>query len=232
MGPLRGVIDPADADGRRNRYLHALHQHVLDRSIKSTRRRFARALDFGCGTGRFLPLLSKYGERVYGVDRTPEMVEAARAYSGSFAEAVLHCQSQRLPFADDYFDLALSFCVLSVTARELFEPCLSELARVIEEDGLLLLYEKVCDQDGLTLEFYRRALQKARFSLVSACPARSSGSRFTALSKRWDLQFLLPLLAALECALGRYRVARHNAPYVEYLLVCEKRKRRNVRLCR
>jgi SAM-dependent methyltransferase len=127
MGLLRGVIDAADERGRRNLYMHTL--------------------DFGCGTGRFLKILSEYGADVYAVDKESCMVEAARKYAGAYAKDIESCSPDRLSFEAAFFDASLI-----------------EMARLLRPSGTLLLLEQVAPKRGLTLFRYFQALRGAGFS--------------------------------------------------------------------
>jgi SAM-dependent methyltransferase len=54
---------------------------TLMENFETSRRRFGLATevmaDIGCGTGRFLRYLTRYGGRLYGVDRSPAMLRIA-----------------------------------------------------------------------------------------------------------------------------------------------------------
>jgi 2-polyprenyl-3-methyl-5-hydroxy-6-metoxy-1,4-benzoquinol methylase len=55
-------------------------EHVLDPVMLSrvTRRHFERALDVGCGEGRFCRMLKAVGVTAIGIDPTQALVEQAR----------------------------------------------------------------------------------------------------------------------------------------------------------
>lgn len=223
MGPLRGVLDPADTRGHKNRYMDYLHRRVLAHALAGTNRRFERALDFGCGTGRFVPLLASYCRELHAVDRSPAMVQAASAYAGECA-ASIGCCNGTLPFSDDSFDLILSFCVLSVTASWLFEPSLRELRRVSAPGALLMLYEQVARDRAFTVERYRSALEHVGFTLKTVLPIRSASSRLTRIAQsRWTPPIIYPLLAAAERQVTqRQRFDFSRETYVEYLFLFER----------
>ncbi len=180
MGPLRGVIDAADESGRRNAYMHTIHTRVLARVLSRTPV-LRRALDFGCGTGRFLQTISEHCPQVYAIDKEPSMVAASREYSGRFAAKIECCSPERTPFASNFFDFVLCAFVLCVTTTELFDTSLAEIARICNPGGSLLLMEQVTSRRGLTLSRYCSALRTAGFEVVRAYPIRSGASRFTAL---------------------------------------------------
>src|SRR6478672_11818220 len=69
-----------------------------------------KALDVGCGEGRFCRMLKQHGIDVTGVDPTPGLLEAARSRDtdGAYLEAT----AERLPFDDNAFDLVVSYLSL------------------------------------------------------------------------------------------------------------------------
>jgi len=223
MGPLRGVLDAADSSGRRNAYLHRVHVYALRRFLRSRKKPFQSGLDFGCGTGRFLPLLSRYCETLSAVDRSSAMVDAARTYNPRLAGAIAYCDDGTLPFDNDSFDFILSFCVLSVTSDERAAAALDELARVCKTRGTLILCEKVAD-GRLSFDSYKKELLKRNFKILAHYPLRSGTSKFTPLgSAAWLNPPAARMLAALEFQMTRRRrYATTNGSYVEYFFECER----------
>ena len=69
-----------------------------------------RALDVGCGEGRFCRKLQRLGTAACGLDPVATMIDAAKkrdpegSYTVGFAE--------KLPFEDDTFDLVVSYLSL------------------------------------------------------------------------------------------------------------------------
>jgi SAM-dependent methyltransferase len=93
-----------------------------------------RALDIGCGEGRFCRLLKAEGFEVAGLDPTPAFLDAARARDpeGRYVEGV----AERLPFADGAFDLVVSY--LSLIDIPDVRAAIPEMARVLRPGGMLL----------------------------------------------------------------------------------------------
>lgn len=224
MGLLRGVIDAADANGRRNAYMHALHRIVLERELRRAAPVLC-ALDFGCGTGRFLKTLRRHCALVYGVDREPAMVDAARVHGHAYADCIEWCPDGEIPFADGIFDFVLCSSVLCVTATELFEWSLCEMARVASRGATLLLLEQVSSARDLTLRRYFHALAHAGFEPVRAFPIRAAGSRFTNLVGRLRLpEWSYGQLARIELfETARRADALNHNPYVEYAIISLRR---------
>jgi SAM-dependent methyltransferase len=97
-----------------------------------------RALDVGCGEGRFDSHLGAL-RRLEGVDMSEAMIEAARAANPSVRYSV--ADGTRLPHDDSSFDLVFTACVLHhVRPPERPEFC-AELARVARPDGLVIVFE-------------------------------------------------------------------------------------------
>ncbi|MEA2462109.1 MAG: hypothetical protein QOH90_2286 [Actinomycetota bacterium] len=93
----------------------------------------ARLLDAGCGSGRTLDELVRYG-RVSGVDLSPDAVDAARRRGH---DDVRVARVEQLPFADATFDVVTCLDVVEHTPDD--RATLAELRRVTRPGGLLLV---------------------------------------------------------------------------------------------
>lgn len=93
------------------------------------------ALDAACGTGRHAAHLASVGHRVVGVDASPEMLERARAKvpSARFVAGDLTAP----PLPDSAVDLAV--CALALTHCADIAPPISELARVVQPGGHVII---------------------------------------------------------------------------------------------
>jgi ubiquinone/menaquinone biosynthesis C-methylase UbiE len=69
-----------------------------------------KALDVGCGEGRFCRMLKPHGIGVTGIDPTPALLAAARARDPECT--YLEATAERLPFVDSVFDLVISYLSL------------------------------------------------------------------------------------------------------------------------
>jgi SAM-dependent methyltransferase len=107
------------------RGVRALMRELLPRYIHS---RDARILDAGCGTGANLELLQKYG-RATGVDISEHALEFCRARTGS-RDRAFAASITDLPFAQNSFDLAVSFDVICNIADD--ARAFAEIARVLK----------------------------------------------------------------------------------------------------
>lgn len=81
---------------------YVLDPVMLPRALARSPR---KALDVGCGEGRFCRMLKLHGVDVTGIEPTPTLIAAARARDpqGTYLEAV----AERLPFDDKSFDLVV-----------------------------------------------------------------------------------------------------------------------------
>jgi ubiquinone/menaquinone biosynthesis C-methylase UbiE len=87
-----------------------------------------RVLDVGCGTGRLAAELTERGNRVWGVDPSPEMVQAAKARGVNAKVA----RAERLPFKEGWFERAVLW--LSVHLLDM-PQAFAELRRVLAPEG-------------------------------------------------------------------------------------------------
>lgn len=103
-------------------------------------------LDIGCGTGQTASFLAtNYGCNVSTIDVHPLMVEKAEkrfANEGLDISVVLG-DVQNMIFENDSFDFVLSESVISFTD---IQKTLNEIARVLKEDGCMLMIEMTAEQ--------------------------------------------------------------------------------------
>lgn len=92
-------------------------------------------LDAACGTGRYAAHVAARGNRVLGVDGSPDMLDRARARvpDGLFLRGDLH----RLPVADGAVDVVV--CALALVHVPALAPVLAEFARVLRPGGHLVI---------------------------------------------------------------------------------------------
>jgi len=98
-----------------------------------------RLLDVGCGIGALHPLLSGLFSSIHGVDVSGESIERAKLENpGNLYDAY---DGERLRFADNSFDMALSICVMHHVPVEQWTGFMAELTRVVSNGGMVCLIE-------------------------------------------------------------------------------------------
>lgn len=86
-------------------------RRLLERLVSPWPRRGRSLLEVGCGPGVFLKMFWEMGFDVSGLDRSPDMLGAARRRLGPHASYHLG-RAEHLPFADDEFDYVTLLTVL------------------------------------------------------------------------------------------------------------------------
>lgn len=160
-------------------------QAVLDSLALPVR---ARVLDAGCGSGRNLVELARYGT-VVGVEPAPQSL--ARAQARGVGEVRAGSLSGRLPVEGASVDLAVALDVLEHVPDD--RGALAELARVVCPGGLLLVtvpqYDWLWGEHDVLAHHHRR-YTRARL-LGPAAAAGFVPERVTSFNT-----LLLPAIAA------------------------------------
>ena len=102
-----------------------------------------RVLDAGCGTGSWLRFLLRLGakpERFHGIDILPDRIQDGTRLSPNLPLVV--GDAAHLPYADDYFDLAMQFTMFtSILEDEVRRRVAGEMLRVLKPGGTILWYD-------------------------------------------------------------------------------------------
>lgn len=98
-------------------------------------RGFGRALDVGCGEGRFCRMIAPHVGSVAGIDPAPSLIAEAKRRDavGDYRIG----RAEKLDFADDTFDLVVSY--LSFIDIDDIDAAIAEIARVLAPGGTLLI---------------------------------------------------------------------------------------------
>ena len=101
----------------------------------------ATMLDFGCGYGRFLRLMSYYSDpkNVQGCDPLEASLEQCRSCDIPNALELSNYVPETLPFPDKTFDFAFAFSVFTHTSGLAMQAALKALRLVVKDDGLLAI---------------------------------------------------------------------------------------------
>ncbi len=162
----------------------------------------ARILDAGCGSGRNMVELARYGE-VTGVELSATSVAVAR---GRGVGEVVEGSVLEMPFAEDSFELAVSLDVIEHLEDD--EAALKELRRVVSPGGALLVtvpaYQGLWSRHDEINHHHRRYSRRA---LVDAAAAAGwSCERTTHFNS-----LLLPVAIALRAVQPLNRSGRESS---------------------
>lgn len=112
-------------------------REVLDPALEQIFANIAgkTVLDLGCGEGRYARILKGKGALVTGIDPVPAFITHARSLDSvsTYVEGV----TEHLPFADDAFDIVLSYLSLIDIAD--LEAAAQEITRVLHPGGQLVI---------------------------------------------------------------------------------------------
>jgi SAM-dependent methyltransferase len=144
IGPTKTFAHPVDLE-RLNEYLEP----------------DARILDFGCGYGRVLGLLSSHGyHNLLGVDPAPAMVAAARERFPTIAFNHLG-DPPHVEVPDASVDAVLLISVLTcVPGDDAQRAIVGEASRVLGAGGLLYISDLWLQSDGRNVERYEECRPK------------------------------------------------------------------------
>lgn len=142
-------------------------------------------LEYGCGVGRWKGFFGKYSCAWKGVDLAENMLRIARSRYPEAEFKKIH--GNRIPYPGRSFDLVYSITVVHHNPYEQQEEILSEMVRVLREDGYLILLEDVGEGRGNRSNMFPRSRSEwvalmDRYGLVCVW---SRGARY------WILRSLL-----------------------------------------
>lgn len=222
---LRSVIDPADANGRKNTYIDMVQKLALQRSFRIGPDDVV--LDFGCGVGRFTEWLEKRSGHVIGIDAVPEMVEVARELHPKSQCKWLTYSGSRLPLDDSSVDRILSVWVLQHMLDDLvLGQLVDEFARILRPRGTVALIEQVVPGSGKlvsgyihqrTVAEYEHVFKTSGFAVSSSRPIRAPWRIASAAVRRPVPAAGLWVLAGVTLMLARSLSA--NSPYMDQLMI-------------
>ena len=107
----------------------------------------ARALDIGCGAGRHTLLLAEHGFAVDAVDFSREGLNATRVLLAEhgYEVGLTLASAEALPFADETFDVVLSYGVFYYGTPAEGRAAIGELFRVLRPAGRAFVVVRTTD---------------------------------------------------------------------------------------
>lgn len=101
----------------------------------------ATMLDFGCGYGRFLRLMSYYSnpDKIHGCDPLQASLDQCRSCDIPNTLELSDYVPKTLPFPKQTFDFAFAFSVFTHTSGNAMQAALRALRLVVKDDGILAI---------------------------------------------------------------------------------------------
>lgn len=128
--------------------LLARHNYEVSRIEREIGQHSARSLEIGCGFGRLSTTFAQFTDRHDAIDINDAALALARqTYPGvHFARGSV----TGIPFADDTFDLVVTWTVLQHVPPESLAQAGAEMCRVLAPSGTLLICEETREADAST----------------------------------------------------------------------------------
>ena len=99
-------------------------------------------LDFGCGIGRWIPLLDELFEEYYGVDLIEQAVNECR---DNFNNNILLLTDSKIPLEENIVDNIWTYVTLQhVIDLELLENYIQQFYKLLKPDGVCVITENSC----------------------------------------------------------------------------------------
>ena len=185
--PLAAVCYPA-APPWFNRFYAHFQLRAVARMLEPLPLRDARALDVGCGSGRWTRWLAEHGADPVGIDPTTAMLETARRLSPGLT--FQRMSATTIDFADAAFDLVMAVTVIQHLRPIEQERAAAAMCRVLRPGGHLFVFDLIDQRDPGRVVFPRTP--QAWVDLY-----RREGMALV----QWEGQEYVPLIRALTALL-------------------------------
>lgn len=169
-------------------------------------RAHGRLLDVGCGSKPYEAIFRDHVSEYIGIEH--ESTYEATAASGQGSRPDFMYDGQRLPFPDRSFDTVLNIQVLEHTPRP--RALIAEMARVLKDDGLLILlapfqfrlHEQPHDYYRYSSHGLRHLVEDAGLEVVEI---RAQGSLWSVIGHKLNsyLAFRVGRVAGLAQRMGK-----------------------------
>lgn len=135
----------SDFDNLQEKLFNDIYQ--VKNVVKLFDTKLKNIVDIGCGTGRNLPLLAEYSEKVIGFDSSPSMLQLSehRCNKNNLNYELKLGDIQQLPFINENIDGVFINMVLHHISDPL--KALKEISRILTKNGKILLIELLSHQN-------------------------------------------------------------------------------------
>jgi SAM-dependent methyltransferase len=218
-GRMAAVLDPADRRGHKNLYIDLIQRLALEEVLRIDG---AVVLDFGCGSGRFLPMAISRAKYVVGLDISEKLLQYAREAAVPGRAEVVHFDGRTLPFPPEHFDVVLSVGTLQcLTDDAHFTDMIGQLVAAVKPGGRIYLLEQGRLRPNAwqrRSEEYVEAFTRRGCSCVRCYPVRT-GRSLMLYAIRYGLvpRRFLPALARHELRTVRNGRPSPWATYQDFL---------------
>ena len=168
--------------------------------------RFGRALDVGCGDGRFARELASRADEVAAIDVDPRELESARAAAAGVPGIRWLCADLMTYEADSQFDVVTALAVIHHLS---FDEALTTMSRLLAPGGRLLvlgLWPPTAAATDVAVSAVatvtNAALQVARGRTTMTSPSREPETPLHEVRRRTTAA--LPRATVSRCLLWRY----------------------------
>ncbi|HOW37177.1 MAG TPA: class I SAM-dependent methyltransferase [Candidatus Pacearchaeota archaeon] len=155
---------------------HRFETKLIQKAIKSIKKKEVQVLDVACGTGRLLTEIIKSPRVIYtGLDTSPAMIKKLKEKNKSNRVKLVLADAAKMPFPNETFDVTFTYHLLWHIPLEDQNKIIKEMIRVTKKGGLIVfdslnknfLLEKVRKLFGLKtdLEMYRVNYQKIKMMI-------------------------------------------------------------------
>ena len=189
--PLAAVCYPA-APPWFNRFYARFQLRAVERMLADVPLAGMRALDVGCGGGRWSRWLRERGATVVAIDPTPSMLETAARLSPGVEFHRMSATAIDLPAAS--FDLVMSVTVIQHLRPEEQERAAAAMVRVLRPGGRLFVLDLIDRRDPGRLVFARTPAEWIALY-----------ERLGMTLERWSGQEYIPLIRALTALIPSQR---------------------------
>ncbi len=128
------LIDAEHFKSNKNYVLHLIHSKAYEKATEFTRDK--KVLDLGCNTGYGSHLIKNSCREIVGVDVSEKAIKIAKELYGNESIEFRVIDGKRLPFAENSFDVVVSFQVIEHIVEH--ESYLMEIKRVLAPEGKVI----------------------------------------------------------------------------------------------